>query len=548
MEEDQELRFVCKLCNKKYPCGKSLGGHMRSHVVANSAESEEKVEANMKKISSLAGAGQQSTMNESKVAEFGNGQSSYGLRENPRKTWRAADSSFPLPQEKVCKQCGKGFQSLKALCGHMACHSERDRGLKDDHSWTSENQKLVLDSHSDTEAEDRILRTRSSKSKRYKRIVVKSPFSLANNGSSSVSEIDGEEQEEVAMCLMLLSRDSGNKGGVNSVVESSDNNSVILETKSSSIDMRTGKREALKNVHNQDELPQVKKIGDMKSKDRALDAEIAQMENSDSGYFLDECAKGESDVSVDGFRRNGAFSEYNKHLMNGRGEEYGAEFRQSLNRSKSYRAELKRELTKEFEYDNGAMASNSARIESRERRYISENPESCNEYGRIKRNDSPNAEVCNISQKRIKYECFNCKKTFKSYQALGGHRPCHKRNNAFYESKYESGENSLDDSTEFLTTGKLVESTSNKKSSAKNSSHCNEKKIKAKKNKGHVCPFCNRVFKNGQALGGHKRSHFIGGHEETNNRSPVTKPDLLDLNLPAPQEDEDDGHDQFSPW
>ncbi|KAK6133638.1 hypothetical protein DH2020_032548 [Rehmannia glutinosa] len=428
MDEDQELRFVCKLCNKKYPCGKSLGGHMRSHVVANSAEFEEKFE----KISSLVNY-------ESKIVNYENGQSSYGLRENPRKTWRATDSSFPFPQEKICKQCGKGFQSLKALCGHMACHSDRDKGLRDDHSWsTSENQKLVVDSHSDTEDED-LVRRSSSKNKKFKKIVVKS---TTNNGSSSVSEIDGDEQEEVAMCLMLLSRDLGNKGG--------------------------GKK---------------------------LDVEIAQ--NSDSGYFLDECAKAyESDASVDGFRRNGAFSQFNKHT----------EFMQSLNRSKNYRAEVKRELAKEFEYDNnnGVMAQNSARIESRKRRYISENP-----------------EVCNVSQKRTKYECFNCKKTFKSYQALGGHRPCHKRTNAYYESRYESGENSLDDSTEFVTTGKIVESTSNRKSSAK----CAEKKIKSKKNKGHVCPFCNRVFKNGQAL--------------------VVKRDLIDLNLPAPQEDEDDENERF---
>ncbi|KAK6133756.1 LOW QUALITY PROTEIN: hypothetical protein DH2020_032467 [Rehmannia glutinosa] len=493
MDEDQELRFVCKLCNKKYPCGKSLGGHMRSHVVANSAEFEEKFE---KKISSLVNY-------ESKIVNYENGQSSYGLRENPRKTWRATDSSFPFPQEKICKQCGKGFQSLKALCGHMACHSDRDKGLRDDHSWsTSENQKLVVDSHSDTEDEDLIL----PKNKKFKKIVVKS---TTNNGSSSVSEIDGDEQEEVAMCLMLLSRDLGNKGGVNSVVESSDNNSVILETKSSSIDMKTGNMEVVKNVDNQNEVG------------KKLDVEIAQ--NSDSGYFLDECAKAyESDASVDGFRRNGAFSQFNKHT----------EFMQSLNRSKNYRAEVKRELAKEFDYDNnnGVMAQNSARIESRKRRYISENP-----------------EVCNVSQKRTKYECFNCKKTFKSYQALGGHRPCHKRTNAYYESRYESGENSLDDSTEFVTTGKIVESTSNRKSSAK----CAEKKIKSKKNKGHVCPFCNRVFKNGQALGGHKRSHFIGGHDENNNRSPnnnrnpVVKRDLIDLNLPAPQEDEDDENERF---
>lgn len=511
MDEDQELRFVCKLCFKKYPCGKSLGGHMRSHVV------DEKLDPNLRKFPQFVvlgvdgggggGGVVEGTMNnDSRMVELGNGQSSYGLRENPRKSWRAVDSSFPLPQEKICKQCGKGFHSLKALCGHMACHSDKDRGLKDDHSWTSENQKLVMDSHSDTEGEDRVIRTRSSKGKRFKKIVVNSPFPLPNNGSSnSASEVDGEEQEEVAMCLMMLSRDSGNnKGGVNSVVESSDNNSVILETKSSSIDMKNRNKDLAQC--------EIKKI---------------EVEDSDSGYFLDECAKAESDVSVDGFRRNNGVNEYD-------------EYRESLMRSKRYRAEVKKELlAKENEYDDLHEAIANRIEQSRKRRYMDENSDLYNDYERkSKIVKSTNGEM---GEKRGKYECYNCKKSFKSYQALGGHRPCHKKSssNVFYESG--------DDSTEFR--GKPLEpSTSNKKPVDK------KMKSSSKKNKGHVCPFCNRVFKNGQALGGHKRSHFIGGHDLNNNNNTntstrVTKLDLLDLNLPAPHEDdEDDGNDQFSPW
>ncbi|KAK6133944.1 hypothetical protein DH2020_032312 [Rehmannia glutinosa] len=394
-------------------------GHMRSHVIAaNTAESEDKFEVNMKKNQSFD--------------EFGNAQSGgYVLRENPKKTWRAVDSRIPLSQDKICKQCGKGFHSMKALCGHMACHSERDKGLKDDNSsWTSENQKMVMDSYSDTEEfEERRITTRSSKNK----------------------------------------RDFENKGGVNSVVESSDNNSVVLETKSSSIEMRIGKMDSLNYIHNQDEIPQMKEIGDKMLKD-------AQMENSDSGYFLDECAKAESDVSVDGFRKYGAFGECKK--IERRNEDYRSEFRKSL---KAIKDELLK-LSKGDKYDddNGITA------------------------------------------------------------ALGGHRPCHKRTNAFYESRHESGENSLDDSTDYRTNGKFVESSSKKKSGGKNT----EKKTKPNNSKGHVCPFCSRVFKNGQALGGHKRSHFIVGHEERNNNQsrPVTKTeirDLLDLNLPAPEADED---------
>ncbi|XP_073021742.1 uncharacterized protein [Primulina eburnea] len=514
MEEDQDLRFVCKLCNKRYPCGKSLGGHMRSHVIANSSHFDENFESNI--------AGQQHIMSESKVAELGNGQSSYGLRENPRKTWRAVDSTFPLVQDRVCKQCGKGFQSMKALCGHMACHSEKDRGLKDDHSWTSENEKTVLDSYSDTEeGDDSRLRTGSSKSKKCKKVDVKSPtFSLANNGSSPVSEIDGTDQEEVAMCLMLLSKDSGNKVGVNSVVESSDNISVVLETKSSSIDMRLGKNEGINGVYIGEETPQVKNNGDRKLKDTSLNIEMAKMENSDSGYFLDECAKAESDASV------------------GRGvEEYGAEFGRSENRKKNFRPELRNEFSKENECDNSAIAPKFARIESRKRKRSYEDPESYNKTIRSMKNGHIEGEACSNSQK-TKYECFNCKKIFKSYQALGGHRPCHKRSNANYESRYESGENILDDFTDVQTTG-------NRKPSAKSSSQL---KIKPKKNKGHVCPFCDRVFKNGQALGGHKRSHFIVSNYENQNQSRRKKTELhnlLDLNLPAPEEDEDDGRGRF---
>lgn len=473
---------------------------MRSHVVTNSAEFEEKDELSMKKNLFL---------NDSKFAESGG----YGLRENPKKTWRAVDSRLPLPQEKVCKQCGKGFQSMKALCGHMACHSDKDKGAaaKDDHdhSWTSENQKMVLDSQSDTETEEKRLRTRSSKSRKCKKIAEDSPFVLASNGGSSVSEIDGQEQEEVAKCLMMLSRDSGSKGGVTSVVESSDNNSVVVETKSSSIEMRIGRKASVGEMMLLVEKNEPSKLGD-----GSLDGETEKMEDSDSGYFLDECGKGESDVSVGWFRRRGGFSE-------------------SLKVIKSYGNELSKSS---METDDGIVASKCGGIESRKRKYGYENQESWNESARMVKN----------GQKKSKYECFNCKKVFKSYQALGGHRPCNRR---VCESRDESGENSPDDAAYYRTNTKFVESSSKRKPIAVDSS---EKKSKNKKNKAHVCPFCDRVFKNGQALGGHKRSHFLTGHNESNNRTTQVEkpelPDLLDLNLPAPEADEEEGDAHFFSW
>ncbi|KAK1425745.1 hypothetical protein QVD17_21100 [Tagetes erecta] len=486
MEEDHdELRFVCKLCDKKYPSGKSLGGHMRSHViaaaaagtvtgtvtVANSSESDEKFSALM---------------------IDGNGNpSSYGLRENPKRTWRAVGSStFQFSNERICKQCGKGFQSLKALCGHMACHSEKDRNFKDyDHSWTSENldqdDNLIIDSRSDTEEPESQDPTRvtRSKSKRYKKLVVK-PYSfnllLTNNdsnnsnynyGSSSVSETDELDQEEVAMCLMMLSKDTANWGGVNSVVESSDNTSAVLETKSSSVEMRTSKKSS------------------------ALDADNFQFQNSvsNSGHGWNAnhtTRKLESDISVEELLRNGDPNKKSKRV-----------FDKTRELSYEQKLEIRRNLFKEFEY----------RVSLRKR-----SRDDDDSY-------TPELEHEGSNKKRNTYECLNCNKIFTSFQGLGGHRPCHKRNNIVGSKNYNR-EDSLEGDFAHTRKPKF------------------EKKMKAKKNKGHECPICFRMFKSGQALGGHKRSHFINGsmdHFAAMEHGAPSCSDMIDLNLPAPEEDQD---------
>ncbi|XP_060200986.1 uncharacterized protein LOC132629309 [Lycium barbarum] len=562
MEEDQDMKFVCKLCNKRCPSGKSLGGHMRSHGLANSTEFDEKIEANkLKKVESWTSS---SRKNQSKF------ESGYGLRENPKKTRRAEDytlcysdspkilphttfagsnthpSTFQsqsnidskcslLPQEKVCQQCGKVFQSMKALCGHMACHSEKDRGgLKDvdDNSWTS-------DSNSDTEADELISqKCRSKTTKRYKKVVVKS---LNNyNCSSSVSEIDhqDQEQEEVAKCLMMLSRDSWIwNNGVNSFVETSDNNSVVLETKLSSNDIRNNarKNKNLKRANDQDEKPRTKK----------KKAET-EPEYSDSDYYLGENGKVESDGSVEGFLGI-------KMSLGAWLDEHRTNEKKGKNRIKRYVTESRKDLSKKFEHDGYGLASNSDMRESRkvntdrynnseEKKLGLKGPQDCKD---------------NINKKR-KYECLNCKKTFGSYQALGGHRPCHKKINDHSESTYETGESSLggtDNDPKCVNIGKHRDSFRDKKTVvlAQDLPYEPEKKVKLKKSKGHKCPFCDRMFKSGQALGGHKRSHFIhGGDQENLNQQPSAVkrkvPDLLDLNLPAPVDEEDDEHAQFTSW
>ncbi|KAK8614040.1 hypothetical protein V6N13_122418 [Hibiscus sabdariffa] len=58
------------------------------------------------------------------------------------------------------------------------------------------------------------------------------------------------------------------------------------------------------------------------------------------------------------------------------------------------------------------------------------------------------------------------------------------------------------------------------------------------------CPFCYRVFGSGQALGGHKRSHLLASASSSNTPAAAENSSkfnniLIDLNLPAPLEDDE---------
>ncbi|KAK6920324.1 hypothetical protein RJ641_016228 [Dillenia turbinata] len=139
---------------------------------------------------------------------------------------------------------------------------------------------------------------------------------------------------------------------------------------------------------------------------------------------------------------------------------------------------------------------------------------------------------------RGKYRCDLCNKVFKSYQALGGHRASHKKIKA-------------------TTIATETETEYQKQINKKREANLIEKKI-------HECPVCFRVFPSGQALGGHKRSHVIVAaststttltptfqvQNQTQNQNRVVEnvtrfgtskfgDNMIDLNLPAPIDDED---------
>ncbi|KAJ4706637.1 Zinc finger protein [Melia azedarach] len=101
-----------------------------------------------------------------------------------------------------------------------------------------------------------------------------------------------------------------------------------------------------------------------------------------------------------------------------------------------------------------------------------------------------------------KYKCKTCKKRFPSYQALGGHKASHKK----MKIQQEGSSNSA--GTDVIVLDQRI----------------------------FECPFCDKVFDSGQALGGHKKIHF--SYLSVTKASPNSGKTLIDLNLPAPPEED----------
>ncbi|KAF5744291.1 hypothetical protein HS088_TW08G00891 [Tripterygium wilfordii] len=148
------------------------------------------------------------------------------------------------------------------------------------------------------------------------------------------------------------------------------------------------------------------------------------------------------------------------------------------------------------------------------------------------------------------FECKACKKVFNSHQALGGHRASHKTVKGCFATLLDhSLHGGLADDDDVITQGELfptkspstlrfdhgITSSSNPISSSSR-----------KKSKVHECSICHRVFSSGQALGGHKRCHWITSNSQNASSLPKFHQDhnsnpliglTLDLNLPAPADD-----------
>ncbi|KAK4414651.1 Zinc finger protein ZAT9 [Sesamum alatum] len=162
---------------------------------------------------------------------------------------------------------------------------------------------------------------------------------------------------------------------------------------------------------------------------------------------------------------------------------------------------------------------------SRDKWRREETEEEEEEEGKFEDDYSEDSGVVKVIKAKVrgKYRCEACNKLFRSYQALGGHRASHKKIKP--TTAVDGGAAGRPQVVEKIGGSKAVV----------------EEKI-------HECPFCHRIFSSGQALGGHKRSHFLGAgaiSASVNTIRPVKQDSRtvetlkIDLNLPAPADDDD---------
>ncbi|KAI3693260.1 hypothetical protein L6452_33092 [Arctium lappa] len=106
------------------------------------------------------------------------------------------------------------------------------------------------------------------------------------------------------------------------------------------------------------------------------------------------------------------------------------------------------------------------------------------------------------------FECKACKKVFNSHQALGGHRASHKNVKGCFAARNDH----FDDNSTYNEDFPIVQNefksiiTCQPSETGPNPGPVS---LAGRKSKVHKCSICSRIFASGQALGGHKRCHWL---------------------------------------
>ncbi|CAF2130050.1 BnaA03g58060D [Brassica napus] len=163
-------KHKCKLCSKSFCNGRALGGHMKSHLVSSHTPTRKKLLGDSVYSSSSSSDGK--TL-------------AYGLRENPRKSCRVFN---PDPESST-------VYNSETETEPESVDPVRKRRRAD---VSKKNKKK-------TRSKKRVFENSSEPGKKQTKRS-KSNSNESPEPASSVS--DGSPEQDLAMCLMMLSRDS----------------------------------------------------------------------------------------------------------------------------------------------------------------------------------------------------------------------------------------------------------------------------------------------------------------------------------------------------
>ncbi|CAN1331748.1 Zinc finger protein ZAT3 [Linum perenne] len=107
------------------------------------------------------------------------------------------------------------------------------------------------------------------------------------------------------------------------------------------------------------------------------------------------------------------------------------------------------------------------------------------------------------------FECKACKKVFNSHQALGGHRASHKKVKGCFAARLDNHQNEENMAEDYVIATHAKTTSSSSSFQLDNNNNNTVSSSSKRKSKVHECSICHRVFSSGQALGGHKRCHWI---------------------------------------